>query len=121
MENRMTLEEAKHFAEHWVAAWNNHDISAVLSHYTDDFEMTTPMIQRVLGIESGTLKGKTVVGDYWRAALKKQPDLKFSIIEVTFGVNSVSIYYNAVLGKRAIETFFFNETGLVYKALANYN
>jgi len=25
------------------------------------------------------------------------------------------------LGKRAIETFFFNDKGLVYKAIANYN
>ncbi|MFH0785691.1 MAG: nuclear transport factor 2 family protein [Pseudomonadota bacterium] len=95
----MTLEEAKHFAETWISAWNSHDINAVLSHYTDDFEMTTPMIQRFLEIESGTLKGKTAIGDYWRAALKKVPDLKFSIIEVTSGVSSFSIYYNAVLGK----------------------
>lgn len=117
----MTLEEAKRFAELWVAAWNSHDINAVLTHYSDDFEMTTPMIQRVMGIESGTLKGKKAVGDYWRSALKKIPDLKFSIIEVTCRVDSVSIYYNTVLGKRAIETFFFNDKGLVYKALANYS
>jgi len=117
----MNLEEAKQFAEHWVAAWNDHDIDAVLAHYTDDFEMTTPMIQRILGIESGTLRGKKVVGDYWRAALKKIPDLKFSIIEVTCGPASVSIYYNAITGKKAIETFFFGEKGKVYKALATYN
>ena len=43
----MDLEEARGFAEHWIAAWNSHDIDAVLAHYTDDFAMTTPMIQRV--------------------------------------------------------------------------
>ncbi len=117
----MDLEEARSFAEHWIAAWNSHDIDAVLAHYADDFEMATPMMQRVLGIESGTLKGKKAVGDYWRAALKRVPDLRFSIIEVTCGVGSVSIYYNAVMGKKAIETFFFNEKGEVYKALATYN
>ncbi len=117
----MTHDEAMRFAEHWVAAWNSHDIDTILAHYSDDFEMTTPMVQRVLGIESGTLKGKMTVGNYWRVALKRVPDLKFSIIEVTSGVGSVSIYYNAVMGKRAIETFFFNEDGRVYKALATYN
>lgn len=117
----MTHEEARLFASDWIAAWNRHDIDAVLSHYADDFEMTTPMIQRVLGVESGTLKGKTSVGDYWRAALKKVPDLTFSIVEVTSGVDAVSIYYRAVLGKMAIETFFFNKEGLIYKALATYN
>jgi ketosteroid isomerase-like protein len=117
----MTHDEAARFASDWVEAWNRHDIDAVLAHYTDDFEMTTPMIQRVLGIESGTLKGKQAVGDYWRAALRKMPDLAFSIVDVTSGVDTVSIYYRAVMGKMAIETFFLNEERLVYKALATYN
>ena len=117
----MDLEEAKRFAMHWVAAWNSHDIDQLLSHYTEDFEMTTPMIQQVLGIQSGTLKGKQAVGEYWRVALKRSQNLNFSLLEVTCGIGSVSIYYNAVLGKKAIETFFFNEQGKVYKALATYN
>jgi hypothetical protein len=117
----MTNDEARQFAEHWVNAWNKHDLEDILSHYTDNFEMTTPMIQRLLGIATGTLKGKKAIGDYWKVALQKIPDLSFSIIDVTCGVNSVSIYYNAVLGKRAIETFFFNSEGKVFKALATYS
>jgi ketosteroid isomerase-like protein len=116
----MNAEEAKRFAEHWVESWNSHDLDAILAHYTDDFEMTTPMIQRILAIESGTLKGKKAVGDYWQAALAKIADLNFSIIEIACGVDSISIYYNAVMGRRAIETFFFNEGGKVYKASAAY-
>ncbi len=117
----MTHDEARQFASEWVEAWNRHDIDAVLAHYSDAFKMTTPMIQRVLGIESGTLKGKQAVGDYWRAAIRKVPDLAFSIIDVTSGVDAIIIYYRAVMGKMAIETFFFNKEGLVYKAIATYN
>ena len=116
----MILPQAQQFAAEWIAAWNAHDIDAVLAHYADDFTMTTPMIQKLLGIPSGTLQGKRAVGDYWRAALQKIPDLQFSIIETTCGVDTVSIYYHAVLGRRAIETFFFNAEGKVYKALATY-
>ncbi len=116
----MTHEEAARFASDWVEAWNRHDIDAVLTHYADDFEMTSPMIQQVLGIESDTLKGKKAIGDYWRAALSKVPDLAFSVIDVTSGLDVVSIYYRAVLGKLAIETFFFNKEGHVCKAIATY-
>ena len=119
--SNMILSQAQQFAAEWVAAWNAHDIDAVLAHYADDFTMTTPMIRKLLGIPSGTLQGKRAVGDYWRAALRKIPDLQFSIIETTCGVDTVSIYYNAVLGRRAIETFFFNANGKVFKALATYN
>jgi len=116
----MTHEEAKQFAEHWVEAWNKHDLDEVLSHYTSDFEMTSPMIQKLLATGTGTLKGKQAVGDYWRAAIQKLPDLRFSVIAVTSGVNTVSIYYDSVMGKKAIETFFFNSEGKVFKALATY-
>ncbi len=51
----MTHDEAMRFAEHWVAAWNSHDIDTILAHYSDDFEMTTPMVQRVLGVQSEPL------------------------------------------------------------------
>ncbi len=117
----MTPNQAQQFAAEWVAAWNRHDVDAVLAHYADDFTMTTPMIQKLLGVPTGTLQGKQAVGDYWRAALAKIPDLQFSIIDVTCGVDTVSIYYNAVLGRRAIETFFFDAAGKVCKALATYD
>ena len=117
----MTLDDANRFAEHRVAAWNSHDIDSVLAHYTDDVELTKPMIQQVLGVSSGTLKGKKAIGDYWRAALQKIPDLKFSIIDVTVGVGAVSVYYDAVMGKKAVETFFFNDQAKVYKSLVTYN
>jgi ketosteroid isomerase-like protein len=116
----MTHEEARQFADHWIAAWNNHDLKEILSHYTDDFEMTTPMIHQLLGIETGTLKGKKAVGDYWQAALQKIPDLKFSLIAVAAGVHSVSIFYSSVMEKKAIETFFFNSEGKVFRALTTY-
>lgn len=112
--------QALEFAEHWVTAWNQHDLSAVLAHYTEDFSMTTPMIQKLTGNASGTLQGKAAVGEYWERALKNIPDLQFKIIAVTSGVDSVSIYYHAVMGKVAIETFFFDAHGKVYKAIANY-
>ena len=116
----MDQTQALKFAEHWVTAWNQHDLGAVLAHYTEDFSMTSPMIQKFTGDAAGTLKGKTAVGEYWKMALKNLPDLQFKIIAVTHGVNSVSIYYHAVMDKVAIETFFFDAHGQVYQAIANY-
>jgi len=33
---------ADHFAAEWIAAWNSHDLERILSHYTDNFEMSSP-------------------------------------------------------------------------------
>jgi hypothetical protein len=48
---------ADKFAQEWIAAWNAHDVDRVLTHYTNDFEMTSPVITQVTGEPSGKLKG----------------------------------------------------------------
>lgn len=108
------------FAARWLAAWNSHDLEAILAEYTDDYDFTSPLVQRLRGIESGTLKGKAAIGAHWRDVLEKYPDLRLAPLAVTRGVDSISIYYTAQTGGRAIpaiETFFFNEDGLVYRSL----
>jgi len=112
---------AQHFANEWIAAWNSHDIDRILSHYTDDFEITTPMIKTVMSIESGTLKGKAAIRDYWLTALQKIPDLHFELREVTHSIGSIALYYQSVFGKMAIEVMFYDEQGKIKKVIAHYN
>lgn len=114
-------DKAQEFAQEWVEAWNSHDVERVLSHYTDNFEMSSPFIVGFTGEPSGTLKGKARVGAYWKAALQRISNLRFELLDVFTGVNSITIYYKAVLGKTATEVLFFDENGQVYKALAHYD
>ena len=117
----MNQEEAQKFAEEWAAAWNSHDLARILSHYTDDFVMTSPIVQKYMGVENGTLEGKDAVGMYWGIALGRYPNLKFEILHVTSGVDTVSICYKAIMDSIAIETFFFDRQGKVRKAIATYS
>lgn len=111
---------AEKFANEWIESWNSHDLEDIMKHYSDDLEITTPMIKLAGGIESGSLQGKEQVKAYWQKALTKIPDLHFELIEVTSGVNSVALYYKSVMNKRAVEVMFFNENGLVNKMIAHY-
>lgn len=52
------------FADDWVDAWNAHDLDRILSHYIDDFEMTSPVIIKVAGETSGRLRGKENIRAY---------------------------------------------------------
>lgn len=112
--------DAKEFARDWIAAWNSHDLDIILEHYTDDIEITTPMIKLAAGIESGSLQGKQTVREYWQKALERIPDLYFELIDVTQGVDSVALYYKSVMNKMAVEVMFLNEAGKVYKMIAHY-
>ncbi|MFZ3087416.1 MAG: nuclear transport factor 2 family protein [Methylotenera sp.] len=108
-----------HFAADWIDSWNKHDLERVLSHYSDDFEMTSPVIIKVAGEPSGTLKGKQAVGAYWAKALQLFPGLHFELVAALAGVNSITLYYNGVSGPAA-EVFHFNQDGKVAKAYAHY-
>lgn len=109
------------FAWNWIDAWNSHDFERILAHYSDDIEITTPMIRVALGEETGTLRTKIRVSEYWKNALKKFPDLHFELIEVTVSIDSIAIYYKSVLNKRAIEVMFFNEQGKINRVIAFYS
>ncbi len=112
---------AREFAQKWVEAWNSHDLDRVMAHYAEDFEMTSPFIATLMGEASGALKGKDQVRAYWAQALKRLPDLHFELIEVLTGVDSITIYYHAVLGKRAVEVLFFDSKHKVRRGYAHYS
>jgi len=114
------ISDTKKFAHHWIAAWNSHDLDRIMEHYSENVEVTTPMIKIALGIDSGTLNGKDNVREYWRVALQKVPDLHFEYIDVTQSIGSIALYYNAVFGKRGIEVMFFDEMGKIEKVVAHY-
>lgn len=119
MKLMIDLNFAGRFAEDWVAAWNSHDLERVLSHYADDFEMASPYIAQLAGVPDGKLKGKPAVRAYWAKALSLMPTLRFELMAVLPGVDSVVIYYRGVRGMAA-EVFFFDGEGKVVKACAHY-
>jgi hypothetical protein len=112
-------EFADHFAVDWIDSWNSHNLDRVLSHYADDFEMSSPVIVKVTGEPSGTLKGKQKVGAYWATALQLIPDLHFELVTTLVGVDSITLYYKGARGLAA-EVFHFNEGGKVARAYAHY-
>lgn len=111
---------AQEFANEWISAWNALDLDRVLSHYSDDFEMTSPLIVKA-GEPSGVLKGKPKVEAYWRAALAHLPaDAKFELIAVTQGVDGIVLVYLSFNGQLATEYAQFGDDGKVIRAAAYY-
>lgn len=117
----LTQKFAIHFAHHWIESWNSHNMVEILSHYTDDFEMSSPLIANVANEPSGILKGKEAISNYWSIALAKFPDLKFELEEIFVGAVSIVLTYkNLSRGVNAAEVFYFNDEGKVYRASGNY-
>jgi hypothetical protein len=111
---------AQNFAREWIEAWNSHDLERILSHYTEDFEMTSPLIIERMGEPGGVLMGKTAIRPYWGKGLSADPPLRFELLEVFTGVRSITIQYRSLGRRLAAEALEFNDNGKVTRAVAHY-
>ncbi len=111
---------AEEFGRDWIDAWNSHDLDRILSHYSEEFEMSSPKMIQIAGEPSGTLKGKDAVGKYWAKALDLIPDLRFELVTVLMGVDTIVLYYKGARGQLAAEVFHFAPDRKVSRAYAHY-
>lgn len=117
----MTRDEAQTLANHWVAAWNAHDLDQIMSHYDDNVELTSPVAARLLGIADGRVTGKTNLRAYFEKGLAAFPDLHFHLEDVLWGLNSVVLYYTNQRGTRTAEFMELGANGKVARVIAHYN
>jgi SnoaL-like protein len=116
----MTESEAALFADRWVSAWNSHDLEAILSHYSDDVELTSPLVTSILSEGQSLVSGKANLRDYFRRGLEAYPDLRFTLRAAYPGARSVVVLYGSIRGLRAAELMELDAEGRVARVVAHY-
>jgi predicted SnoaL-like aldol condensation-catalyzing enzyme len=117
----LTRAEAQELADHWIEAWNDHDLERILAHYADDVVFSSPFIQKIGWSSSGAVSGKDALLAYFTAALGRYPTLTFHLQAVFRGMDSVTLLYESVNGLLAAETMILNERYQVSRVLAQYD
>jgi ketosteroid isomerase-like protein len=114
-------EFAREFAREWVEAWNSHDIDRILTHYDDEVVLVSPVALNLLK-DDGSVRGKDALRAYFTRGLEAYPDLRFDLIEVLWGLETVVlIYSNNVRGNKTAEVMQISSGGKVLRVWANYN
>jgi len=117
----MNREAAWNLANHWVTAWNAHDLDLIMSHYDEAIELTSPVAAHLLGTANGKVAGIANVRAYFQRGLEAYPDLHFHLEDVLWGLNSLVLYYTNQKGTRTAEFMELSATGKVARVVANYN
>ena len=117
----MTKEEAWKLANEWIAAWNAHDLDAILAHYEDGIELTSPAAAQLLGRADGKVVGKANLRAYFQRGLEAYPELRFELEDVLWGLNSVVLYYKNQKRTRTAEFMEVSASGKVARVVANYS
>lgn len=103
----MNHEDLQSFAAAWLAAWNRHDIDAVLAHFHEDASFASPIAQQ-LGLP-GQLQGRAAIRAYWQQALARVPDLHFRLLGLYAGVDIVVLHYQNQKGVTVCEVLHLRE------------
>lgn len=85
--------DPRRFADEWAAAWNAHDIEAVLRHFHEDAIFSSPFAALLQPGSGGRLIGKAAIRDYWSLGIARIPDLHFTVDAVFVGVECLVIAY----------------------------
>lgn len=117
----LTGKTARDFADHWVSAWNSHDLDRIMSHYADDVVLVSPVAATILNNPSGSVRGKEALRAYFARGLEAYPGLKFELVDVLWCFSSVVLYYVNQKGTRTGEFMELGSDGRVIRVIAHYN
>ena len=73
-----------------------------------------------MGEPVASVSGKEALARYWTKALAQGKDLKVHLERVYVGSDSLSISYRNHRGQHVVETFIFNDAGIVQESTATY-
>ena len=104
----MSTPEPVDFSQHWLTAWNTHDVEALLAHFTEDVVFSSPVASQLLPGSDGVIRGKPALRAYWTEGLRRIPDLRFELVGVYAGVDSIVINYRNQKGGLVCEVLLFD-------------
>jgi len=120
-ETMLTKEEARKLAEHWITAWNAHDLNKIMAHYEDDIELISPVAAQFLNRPEGKVVGKANLRAYFQTGLEVYPNLQFNLKDVMWGLNSVVLCYVNQKGTHTGEYMEISPRGKIRRVVANYS
>jgi ketosteroid isomerase-like protein len=77
----------------WFAAFNAHDLEALLSLYSDDAEHFSPKLKVRQPETNGLITGKAALRAWWRDAFDRLPSLHYEVVKLTADEEQVFMEY----------------------------
>jgi ketosteroid isomerase-like protein len=70
-------------AHRWSAAFNAHDLEALLALYAENAEHYSPKLKVRRPETQGWVKGKDALREWWRDAFDRLPTLRYEVLTLT--------------------------------------
>ena len=116
----MNESDAARAAEAWVAAWNAHDLNAIMEHYAEDVVFSADTVASRWNRPDGTLRGKEELREHFRRGLERAPNLRFTLRSVLTCPGGYAVLYERENGNLVIDAVDVNADGYATRIHAYY-
>jgi ketosteroid isomerase-like protein len=89
----MNAENNRSIAVKWFAAFNGHDLEALLSLYHNDAKHFSPKLKIRKPETNGLVQGKTALREWWKDAFERLPTLNYTYTSLTADEDRVFMEY----------------------------
>jgi len=87
------MNDLKIIARSWFAAFNSHDLEALLELYDENAEHYSPKLKVHQPSTNGLIRGKNALREWWSDAFRRLPDLHYELISLTAEEDRVFMEY----------------------------
>jgi ketosteroid isomerase-like protein len=106
--------DARVFADRWISEWNQKDVEAMLTHFSESVAFTSPRAKAIVG--TSRVEGKSSLREYWTKAIDRIQTIHFTLDYVISNGDRIGIVYIAEIDgrrMRCVEFMVFGDDGLV--------
>jgi hypothetical protein len=107
-------------AEHWIEAWNAHDLDRIIDHYAADVEFEADTVVRRWQKPDGLLRGIAELRAHFRLGLELAPALHFELEEVFSAPSGYAVLYRRENANRVLDVVELNPEGKAQRVKAFY-
>ncbi|HEY1719907.1 MAG TPA: nuclear transport factor 2 family protein [Magnetospirillaceae bacterium] len=115
-----SIDALRAIAEHWIAAWNAHDLDAIMSHYAEAVVFRADTVVRRWERADGALRGKAELREHFRRGLELAPTLRFILEEVLSAPDGYAVIYRRDNANRVIDAVDLDTDGKAVRVTAYY-
>jgi ketosteroid isomerase-like protein len=111
---------AREHADRWLAAWNAHDLDAIMAGYAEDVEFVASTVVGRWGRPDGRLVGRADLRRHFALGLELVPQLTMVEEQLLTAPDGYALLYVRENGNRALDAVQLDPAGRARRVHAYY-